>query len=373
MIECTNCLFTEKNYPQIYLDENGVCDICKVNIDLIQNNQKNKTEQNRLLNLEKIKSSKKGKYDCLIGISGGADSTYLVHLAKEWGLTPLLLHIDGGWNSAIAVENINNLLKTSGFDYVTVVMDWNEIRDIQKAFIQANVLDIDLPFDNAMLAYNMSIAKKNNIKYVLNGYSLDTEGIMPEGFTHYKMDKKNILDVYKKMTGKKVRKIRFIGTFGYLYYKKIKKIEFLYPLNWIEYKKEEIKEIIKREYNWSDYGAKHYDNVFTRFYQGYILPKKFNIDKRISHISMLICSNQIDKVRAKEILEDTPLYSPEAELKDKQFFIKKIGLTEEEFENYMSSIPVSHRIYKSDLDIYDRYKTIYQWFKKVFGFKVFEN
>lgn len=372
MKECNFCLFNENNHPHIELDHTGKCDVCQVNEHRIRSLLYLRTEEKRNKSIQKIKDAKRGKYDCLIGISGGGDSTYLVHLAKEWGLNPLLLHIDGGWNSSVSVENIRNLVIATGFDYEAVVLDWKEMKEIQKAFVLSNVLDIDLPFDNAMLAYNLKIAKKHRIKYILNGYSVDTEGIMPDDFTHYKLDKRNIFAISKSFMGSYPKKIKFIGTFEHLYYERFKKIQFAYPLDWISYKKDEAKKIIQDLYGWNDYGAKHYDNVFTRFYQGFILPNKFGVDKRISHISMLICSGQLSKNEAMRKLDETAVYlSPELENQDRLFFLKKIGISEQSFQEYMQKEPVSHRSYKSDLDWYDRFRPIYRFIKRVFNFQFF--
>jgi len=370
---CKQCLYDEGNYPEIVLDERGICDICKVNEEIIRSSMMFRNETFRKQQVERIKSSRQGKYDCLIGISGGADSTYLVYLAKEWGLNPLLLHVDGGWDSDKSVVNIKSLVEKSGFDYVSHVLNWEEMKDTQRAFVKANVLDIDLPFDNAMLHYNYSIARENNIKFILNGYSVETEGIMPESYTHYKLDKRNILDIQRKFGTKKLKDLQFIGTWDFIVYDKWRKIEFLQPLDWIQYNKTEAVDIIKTQYNWQDYGQKHYENTFTRFYQGHILPKKYNIDKRISHYSMLICSKQISKEAALQIVQTTkPYYQPQLEQDDLQFFKKKLDLTDAEFAHYMATKSASHRDFKSDLDVYDFFRPVYKFIKRLFGVKVFK-
>lgn len=369
---CKKCLFNSKNYPLIQLDENGVCDMCETNSQLIlQTREKQKTVSIEGF-IQEIKANQKGIYDCIIGLSGGADSSYLVHLAKKWGLSPLLVHIDGGWNSDASVQNIKNLIDSTNFDYYCEVLPWEEMRDVQKAFIKANVLDIDLPFDNAMMSYLYRIADKHGIKYILNGYSNETEGIMPESFTHYKLDKKNILDIHRKHGILKLNQLKFLGTFDYIYFEKVKKIRFYSPLNMIDYNKSEIKDLLKQAYNWKDYGNKHFENIFTRFYQSTILPKKFGIDKRVSHLSVLICSNQLNKEEALKQLNETQLLDADLE-KDKQFFLKKLGLSDLEFEEYLRSKEVSHRVFKSDLDLYDRFKPIYSFFKRKLKLNIFNS
>ena len=374
MKACKKCLFTEVDHPEIQLDEDGVCDTCKINQHRIDQVNSVKSQEALKEFITEIKNSKRGKYDCLIGISGGTDSSYMVYLAKKWGLNPLLMHVDGGWNSETSVINIERIVENSGFDFVTEVLPWHEMRDLQTAFIKANVIDIDLPFDNAMLKYNYLIASKYQIKYILNGYSTTTEGIMPPRFTHYKMDKRNLIDIHKIYGNLPLEQLNLLGTFEYMYYDRVKKIKFVHPLNLIEYNKKEAQEIIEKEFDWQNYGGKHYENLFTRFYQGHILPKKFNVDKRKSHLSMLICDNQMTKKEAQKLLAGSPPYPSELlERDDRIFFCKKLKLSLDKFDEYMNSPEVSHRKFKSDLDIYDFFRPIYQLIKKVLKLNIFKS
>lgn len=371
MVECKNCLFNSKNYTDIVIDKNGLCDICIINGNRISAlKKKHHSEQLDAL-ISEMKKNKKGKYDCLIGISGGTDSSYLVYLAKKWRLNPLLLHIDGGWNSETSVINIEKIIDNSGFDFVTEVLPWHEMRDAQKAFINSDVIDIDLPFDNAMVNYNYLIAKKFKIKYILNGYSTITEGIMPANYNHFKLDKRNLQDIQKKHGNLKIRKLKFIGIINQFYFNKILNIKTIFILDYFDYNKSVAQNKIKEVFEWKDYGGKHYENIFTRFYQGYILPKKFNIDKRVSHFSMLITAGQLTKEEA--IIElSAPLYpSKLMERDDKLFFCKKLQISENEFEMYINRPAKSHRKFKSSLDLYDFFKPLYQKTKKIFKFKVF--
>ena len=369
---CIKCLFNSNNYPLIRLNENGICDMCEINTKLVQQTKLKRTTNNIEDFIKTIKSNQKGVYDCIIGLSGGADSSYLVHLAKEWGLSPLLVHIDGGWNSEASVQNIKNLIDTTQFDYYAEVLPWEEMRDVQKAFIKANVLDIDLPFDNAMMSYLYRIANKHGIKFILNGYSNETEGLMPDSFTHYKLDKKNILDIHRSHGILQLKRLKFIGTFDYLYFEKVKKVKFYSPLNLIEYNKSEAKKILQESYNWKDYGSKHFENVFTRFYQSTILPKKFGIDKRVSHLSVLIGSNQLTREEALKQLNEIQIDEAEIQ-KDRLFFIKKLGLTNSDFDAYLEEKEVSHRVYNSDLDFYDRFRPIYTFIKRKLRLNIFNS
>lgn len=365
MIECKKCLFNSENNPAIVLDQDGICDICRINerrIGVVK--EKHNTDYLTDL-IAEIKASRKGKYDCLIGISGGTDSSYLVYLAKQWGLNPLLLHIDGGWNSETSVINIEKIIDHSGFDFITEVLPWHEMRDAQNAFIKADVIDIDLPFDNAMVNYNYLVAKKHKIKYILNGYSTITEGIMPESYNHFKLDKKNLLDIQRKFGKLKLKQLKYIGRAEYYKYERIEKIITIYILDYLDYNKSEGQRIIKSEFNWKDYGGKHYENVFTRFYQGHILPIKFNVDKRVTHLSMLICSGQLSKEEALKELEKPMYPSKLMERDDKTFFCKKLQLTEQEFDDYLKRPGQSHRNFKSSLDIYDFFRPAYRFLKRI--------
>lgn len=372
MKECNVCLFNEENYPAIQLNEDGVCDICLINNKRIQRARHERTPEMLKKRIEKIKNDRVGEYDCLIGISGGADSTYMVYLAKQWGLNPLLFHVDGGWNSDISVSNIRKIADKSGFDYIAEVLPWEEIKDVQRAFVMAGVIDIDLPFDNLMLSYNYRLAKKHKIKHIFFGTSSDTEGIMPKSFTHYKLDRKNIRSIHKKWGTRSVNGLKFIGTLEFLRFSRINKISMDLPIDWVEYNKEDVKRTIIKEFDWKDYGWKHNESIYTRFYQNYILPEKFKVDKRISHLSMLICSGQLTKADAKQMLVNAgPYANIEAKNADKNFFIKKLNLTPAEFEKYIKTAPVSHRDYKSDLDMYDLFRRNYRYFKKIFRINTF--
>ena len=235
------------------------------------------------------------------------------------------------------------------------------------------MIDIDIPFDNAIMMYNYLWAKKFNIKYIFNGYSTSTEGLMPPNFSHYKFDKRNVLDIHSRFGEVPLNKMKILGSLDYLIYDKFYQIRLVFPLDYLDYVKDDAKAVIKQEFDWQDYGGKHYESVFTRFYQGYILPNKFKVDKRKSHLSMLICSKQLSREAALEILNnENPYPSKELEREDKEFFIKKMGLSEQEFESYIDSPAISHRFYKSDLDMYDFLSPVYRYLKRVFNIKVFE-
>ena len=358
--QCSKCLFDNNDYPEIKFDESGVCSVCHIYDDLqartVKKGQEGKLFLNSQIAAIKLVGQNK-KYDCIVGVSGGVDSSYMAYLAKQWGLKPLILHVDNGWNSELAVGNIERLVQTLGFDLYTEVIDWPEMRDIQLAFFRASVLDIDLPFDNIFMAILYKIAVKYKIKYIISGHNTVTEGWMPDTFCHYKLDTINLKAIQKQFGTLRLKHFPMIGPFDEWWFKKVHHIQFVSPLDCIEYNKAEIKQFLISEMGWRDYGGKHYENIFTKFYQGYILPVKFGIDKRKSHLSTLICSGQITKQEALEEIKK-PSYDAEELKKDKEFFIKKIGITEEEFEGIMALPIKKHTDFPSYINIFKRLSKI---------------
>ncbi len=351
--ECSRCLYDTNDYPVINFDKKGVCEICHIYDDLQQktvfNDEAGKQKLFELL-AEIKKEGDNKDYNCLLGVSGGVDSSYLAYLSKEWGLKPLILHVDNGWNSELASRNIENILKVLDYNLYTHVIDWEEMRDMQLAFFKASVVDIDLPFDNAFMAILYQIARKFKIKYILSGHNTVTEGWMPSNFTHYKLDTINLKSIHKEFGTIKTKSFPTIGPLKVWFYNKFHKIKFISPLDYIEYNKTEVKKKLMEELNWRDYGGKHYENIFTKFYQGYILPEKFKVDKRKSHLSTLICSGQASKEEALKELEK-PAYKPDELCGDKEFFIKKMELTEREFEEIMSRPIRKHTHYSSYITV----------------------
>jgi N-acetyl sugar amidotransferase len=335
------------NDPDLIIDSNGICNHCH-NFDnavaKLYTKEKAEVEFKKLT--DKIKEEgKEKKYDCMIGVSGGVDSTYLAYIAKQVGLRALLVHCDNGWNSELAVKNIQNICDYTGFDLYTLVLDWEEFKDIQLSFFKANVVDVELPYDYALIISIYKAALKFKVNYVLTGHNVVTEGTyLPKSWRHEKMDIVNIKDIHKKF-GK--LKMRSFPHFSFFRQRLIdKKLHYVSLLNFVGYNKEEVKNLITTKMNWRDYGGKHYENVFTRFYQGYILNKKFKIDKRQFHLSVLVQSGQITREQALAEYA-LPAYNAEQLEIDKQFVLKKLGFSESEFNNYISAPAKSHYDYKS--------------------------
>lgn len=340
---CSRCILDSTDDPNLVFDENGICNHCHYYDNEANYYLKTGVEAEQLMTktITAIKEFGKGKkYDCLIGLSGGVDSSYVAYIAKQKGLRALCVHFDNGWNSEIAVQNIHNIVSKLDFDLFTYVIDWEEFKDLQLAYLKASVIDIEVLTDHAIYGTMFKIAKENNIKYVLGGHNVVTEGVLPYHWTYNKKDYINIRAIHKKYGEKELRSFPFLD-------KKMKRfidksgVEFINYLNWIRYIKEDVKKTLQSELAWKDYGGKHYESVWTRFYQGYILPVKFGVDKRKAHLSALICSGQITRDEALNEMR-LPVYDVELLQIDKEFVLKKLGLTENEFDAIMKLPVQSH-------------------------------
>ena len=308
--------------------------------------------------VDQIKADGAGKdYDCITGISGGVDSSYLVWMAKKWGLRPLIVHGDNGWNSEIAVQNIANIIAKTGFNLYTIVVDWKEFSDLQLAYFKASVVDIEVPTDHAISGTMQKLAAKFKLKYILSGNNVVTEAIMPPSWIYNKNDYINLLDIHKNFSRYPLKTYPLFGFKEQYFYGEARQIKTVKPLNYLSYGQAEAKEIIKKELNWRDYGGKHYESVFTKFYQAYILPAKFKIDKRKAHLSNLIFSGQMTREEAVRIL-DEPLYSERELQNDKEYVLKKWDLTESEFQEIMSRPRVEHQSFRMQKTIYEAYPAL---------------
>lgn len=349
---CTNCIMDTTD-PEIYFDENGVCNHClKFENQLKKNwfpNEEGKKKLDVIINQIKIDGKNK-KYDCVIGLSGGVDSSYLAYILRKLypELRILAVHIDGGWNSELAVHNIENIVKILDIDLYTGVVPWEEMQDLQLAFFKSQLANQDVPQDHAFFATLYHVANKNDIKYFLSGGNLATESILPSSWGYNAMDATQLKAVHKKFGKKKLKKYEIVSFFKRkIYYPYFKKFRIIRPLDFLSYIKDEAKETIKKELNWRDYGGKHHESKFTKFFQAHWLPTKFGFDKRKAHLSSLIVSGQMTRDEALKELEK-PLYD-ETELKeDKEFISKKLGISLEEFETIMQQSNKTFLDYPSD-------------------------
>ena len=343
------------NDPNLIIDDKGICNHCYSFLEAFNSLPKGDANKKHFDDtITAIKKSKsKSKYNCIIGISGGVDSTYLSLIAKEQGLTPLLVHCDNGWNSELSVKNIENIVSKTGFDLNTLVIDWNEIKDIQLSFMKAGVVDVELPYDYALIITAYKAAEKYGVEYVLSGHNIVTEGTyLPKQWRHTKMDFTNIKDIHN--TFGKV-KLKTFPSYGFFKLMRVKKnLKYINLLNYGSYNKSEIKEKIIKEFGWRDYGGKHYENIFTRFYQGYILKEKFGFDKRQFHLSVLVQSGQISRDEALSEYAN-PAYDEQLLQEDKAYVLKKLDLSEGDFEKYMKAPIHKHEEYQTVQKYWDLY------------------
>ena len=348
--------------PDIAFDDNGICnyyyEYLEAERTLVFTGAEGEERLKELVT--KIKAAGAGKqYDCLIGLSGGVDSTYVAYLTKQLGLKPLAVHLDNGWNSELAVKNIENIISKLNIDLYTLVINWEEFKDIQLSYLKASVVDIEVVSDHAIFATMYKLAKEKNIGYILSGTNVVTEYIMPRSWLYKKMDFANLRDIHKQYGTVKLKTYPTFDFKKHVYYSAVLKLVPISILNYVPYNKAAVKELIARELNWRDYGGKHYESVFTKFYQAYILPEKFKIDKRKAHYSTLICAGQMTRDTALAELKK-PIY-PENELKqDKEYVLKKFGLTEAEFTEIMASPPRPHEEFETDTHLKDRYMRFLQ-------------
>jgi len=336
--------------PDITFDEKGICNYYYDYLKAEKENcLKGEEAQFRLNEIaHQIKAAgRKNKYDCVVGLSGGADSTYLALLAKRLGLRPLLVHFDYGWNTELAVQNIENTTKILGFDLYTYVMNWPEFKELQRSYFKASVLDLDVPADHMIFGALFKTASKFNIKYLLSGNNVWTEQTLPKTWNYNKFDLTNLKDIHRQFSKSTLKHLPAIGVWRAAYYNLFRGIRSVYFLNFGEYNKNQIKDEITRELKWRDYGGKHHESIFTRFYQGYILPTKFSIDKRKPHLSNLIFSGQLTKQEAMQELENPP-YPKEMQLQDKQYVAKKLGFSDKEFDDILRLPNRSHQEFKTD-------------------------
>ncbi len=346
--------------PDIKFDQNGVCNYYfeykEVESKEVFKGEEGEWKLEQLTS--KIKVDGKGKpYDCLIGLSGGVDSTYVAYLVKQLGLRPLAVHLDNGWNLELAVKNVENIITKLGFDLYTLVVNWEEFRDIQLAYLKAAVVDIEVVSDHAIFASMYKLAKDKNIGYIISGTNIVTEHIMPPSWLYKKMDFANLKDIHNQYGKIKLKTYPTLDFKKFLYYSAVLRLNPISILNYVPYDKRKVKEIIKKELDWRDYGGKHFESLFTKFYQAYILPEKFKIDKRKAHLSTLICSGQMTKAEALKELEK-PIY-PSGELEqDMEFVLKKLGLTKKSFESIMQTPPRRHEDFKTDTHLKEGYMNL---------------
>lgn len=360
--------------PDIYFDENGICNYYyeykKAELEGVFKGQTGLEKLDTIIKTIR-EQGKNNQYDCIIGLSGGVDSTYIAYLAYQYNIRPLAVHFDNGWNSELAVNNIENIVRKLGFDLFTYVINWDEFRDLQLSYLKASVVDIEAITDHAIFATLYRLAGERNIKYILSGTNIQTENTLPKSWIFPKSDHININSIHKAYGKIPLKTFPFMNSKVKRYYQGIKGIQSISILNYMEYRKADVKNLIQKELGWRDYGGKHYESIWTRFYQGYILPKKFKIDKRKAHLSDLIFSGQISKDDALIELAK-PIYDDKQLSIDYEFILKKLGLSVSEFEELMAQPPRSHYEFDYEMPFDKRYpllRPIKALYRKIYPIK----
>jgi N-acetyl sugar amidotransferase len=354
--QCARCVLDTGDRADLQFDDRGICNHCRYFDELAAGLPRTDEDRRRCLDeaVSRIKQDGAGrKYDCVIGLSGGVDSSYLARLARHEGLRPLAVHLDNGWNSELAVGNIHAIVERLGYDLHTHVIDWHEFRELQLAYLRASVIDIEILTDHAIHAVLMSVALKNGIRYVLSGNNVATEGVLPYSWIYRKSDHVNIQDIHRKFGRGMLRTYPFLDS---ALKRRVKKadVRTVNLLDCISYDVAEAKAVLASEIGWRDYGGKHFESIFTRFYQTYILPRKFGIDKRKAHLASLICSGQMTKPEALEILSRPP-DTAEGIRADSEYVLKKLGLSEAKFEEIMNLPIRQHFDFEMEGGFFDRW------------------
>lgn len=324
--------------PDITFDDHGVCNHCREFEEVTSKrwfpNEVGAQHLQGIFDLVK-KEGRNKKYDCILGLSGGLDSSYLALVLKDYGLRPLVVHVDAGWNSELAVKNIQTVVDHCGFKLHTKIVDWNEVKDLQRSYLKAGVANQDVVQDHAFFANLYHFAIDNNIRHVINGGNIATEAIFPSAWHHAAMDAINLKAIHKQFGSRKLKNYQTISFFEYyFYFPFIKKMNVIRPLNYMPYSKDLALERLEK-IGYVSYERKHGESRFTKFFQNYYLPKKFNMDKRKPHLSSLIVSGIITRDEALVTL-DEPLYDPDELLQDKKFIADQLEITVEELDQYIA-------------------------------------
>lgn len=337
---CTRCVM-DTSVEDIKFDELGVCNYCKKYEQRVANEIL--PEDERIVKLNKLvakikEAGKNNKYDCVIGLSGGVDSSYVAHLIKELGLRALSVHLDNGWNTELSKKNMKNIVEKLNLDLIEIKVDEDEFYDLQKAFIKSSIENLELPTDHAITSVLLREADKRGIKYVLSGSNLVTEGILPiRGGRSF--DHKLILDIQSKFGTKELKTYPLMSAWEFAYKILIKKMKYVSILNLVPYEKEKVLRLLEEKYDYVRYVAKHYESIYTRFFQGYMLLVKYKYDKRIAHLSTLVMSGQITRDEALNELKKNPYPDENIFKEDFEIFLKKLNFTQEEFDKIMKQKP----------------------------------
>ena len=366
---CTRCVM-DTSAKEIKFNDNGVCNFCSEFSErskYILNPKNNSNREKELRDfVARVKNEGKNKkYDCIVGVSGGVGSSWVLVKAVEMGLRPLAVHMDNGWNSELAQNNISSLVQKLEIDLHTHVIDWHEYRELMECFFLSDVVDVELLYDNAMLAVNYQQSSKYGIKTILGGTNQVTEGMkMPEEWNQLKLDKRNIKAIAKKFGNIRLKTFPSIGVMSFLWYEFISKNRWFHFLDMFAFNKQDSLDVLQKDYGYKPYPYKHYESIFTRFYQGFILPEKFGIDKRRVHFSTLILSGQMSRDEACKDLESVPYFSEIELSRDREYFLKKMHWDQAKLDQYINRSPIRHSKYSSEEWLYKYLIKFYKMIKQ---------
>jgi len=360
---CSRCVM-DSTVPGIQYFDDGRCSCCRHYDEVcVKDLHSDSDGQQRLEGLvERMRRDGRGRtYDCLIGMSGGVDSSYVAYLvAKKYKLRALAVHLDNGWNTELAVANVERLVKTLHIDLITHVLDWNEFRDIQVAFLKSGISNIEIPTDHAIWAVLLRTANKHRIPYIIAGNNVTTESIMPESWLYGSKDSRLIKAIHKRFGKVEMKSYPSLSTFDYVYFLLARGIRWIPILNYIDYVKADAKRLLIDELSWRDYGGKHYESIFTRFFHASYLPEKFGFDLRKSYLSALVCSGQITRQQALDELANPPAPA-EILRQDRDYVLKKLGLSNEDYDRIVREKLRSYRDYPNSDAVWRRFSTMVGW------------
>jgi N-acetyl sugar amidotransferase len=349
--------------PEIQFDGEGCCNYCVEFLkgragELVRVGQESVGGLERLI--ARIKEAGRTKaYDCVVGLSGGLDSSYAAYVAKTHGLRLLGVHMDNGWNSDVAVKNIKHLAEKLGIDYASYVLNWEEFKDLQLAFFKASVPEIETPTDIAIPAALHKVAAQHGIKFILSGGNNATEGIRPRGWHYDAKDVKYLRAIHHEFGTRPIASLPMFGYWQEAYFKFREGIRFVYLLNRVHYSRNEAKDYLTRELGWADYGGKHHESKITAFVHSYVLPTKFNIDYRRATLSTEICVGTITRAEALAILKQ-PSFDPNTIDADKDYVAKKFGISRAELDRLLALPPKSHKDYPNNQRFLETLYSVYR-------------
>ena len=373
---CARCIMDSSD-PEIVFDEQGVCNRCHEYEQRVAEAVFPPPLGHQMLAATVAQIKREGRqrpYDCILGLSGGVDSTYVAYLTKQLGLRPLALHLDNGWDSDIAVRNIHNIVRKLDIDLETHVLDWEEFRSLQLAFLRASTPDSEIPSDHAIVASLYQAAAKHKVRWIMDGSNMVTELMVPPTWSRGHYDWRYIKGLNDHFGARPLKSFPHYGFLRlHLWCHGVRRIRRFPVLNYVDYDKPRAMQMLERELDWKPYGAKHYENVYTRFYQGYILPQKFGFDKRRPHLSCLILDGKISREEALAEMEH-PAMNAEELRRDRVFVAKKLGLSEAELDEIMALPPKTYwdypstersRLGKFKIRLVHSIQATLRWFRRV--------